>query len=89
MRNAQPKVALNAKSDATSWVCFVSVASQSLARWKLPRKEADEYVRAGTILSSGHDCCVLMKDRLQVTVRVEVVGTERATRRQNQTNQLN
>lgn len=48
MQNAQPKVALNAKSDAASWVCFVSEGARSVARWKLPRKEADKYVRPGT-----------------------------------------
>lgn len=89
MRNAQPKVALNAKWYAASRVRFVSEAVRSLAWWKLPTKETDEYVRAGTIRSSGHDCCVLMKERLHAAVQVGVEGTERVTRRENQTNQLN
>lgn len=60
-------MALNAKWDAASWVCFVSEAARSLARWKLPRKEAGEYVRAGTILGSGHD--MLCFDEREVASR--------------------
>lgn len=45
------KVALNAKWYVASWECVLFQRQQ----WKLPRKETDEYVRAGTMRSRGHD----------------------------------